>query len=129
MGGKAQGRLHSTTERQAFRRPRHPGYPKLHAGGKEKATKAKPTFVDFDDPDHAYQRSMQEYFFTPEAVVDLKPMIQKTVDETLENMKQKGAGGKPVDLVEDFDRILGVPESEKYVDSTVVPSSCLCCLA
>jgi fungal nitric oxide reductase len=33
---------------------RKPGYPDLHPGGKEKATKKKPTFVDSDDPWHAW---------------------------------------------------------------------------
>ena len=81
---------------------RKPGFPELYAGGKEKAIKKKPTFVDIDDPEHAWQRSMLEYSFTPEAIDELRPMIQQIVDDTIENMKKKDRAGKTVDFIEEF---------------------------
>uniref|UniRef100_A0A0D2Y7T4 Cytochrome P450 55A1 n=1 Tax=Fusarium oxysporum (strain Fo5176) TaxID=660025 RepID=A0A0D2Y7T4_FUSOF len=77
------------------------GFPELNAGGKQ-AAKAKPTFVDMDPPEHMQQRSMVEPTFTPEAVKNLQPYIQKTVDDLLEQMKQKGCANGPVDLVKEF---------------------------
>ncbi|KAF4415414.1 cytochrome P450 55A1 [Fusarium acutatum] len=77
------------------------GFPELSAGGKQ-AAKAKPTFVDMDSPEHMHQRSMVEPTFTPEAVKGLQPYIQKTVDDLLEQMKQKGCANGPVDLVKEF---------------------------
>ncbi|KAK2667175.1 Cytochrome P450, B-class, partial [Fusarium oxysporum f. sp. vasinfectum] len=93
------------------------GFPELNAGGKQ-AAKAKPTFVDMDPPDHMRQRGMVEPLFTPEAVKKLQPYIQQTVDDLLENLKQKGSANKQVDLVKEFAlpvpsyiiyTILGVP--------------------
>ncbi|KAF4960178.1 hypothetical protein FGADI_1197 [Fusarium gaditjirri] len=77
------------------------GFPELGAGGKQ-AAKAKPTFVDMDPPEHMQQRSMVETTFTPEAVKNLQPYIQKTVDDLLEQMRQKGCANGPVDLVKEF---------------------------
>ncbi|KAF5691804.1 cytochrome P450 monooxygenase 55A1 [Fusarium denticulatum] len=77
------------------------GFPELSAGGKQ-AAKAKPTFVDMDPPEHMHQRRMVEPTFTPEAVKNLQPYIQKTVDDLLEQMKQKGCANGPVDLVKEF---------------------------
>lgn len=45
---------------------------------------------------------MVEPLFTPEAVKKLQPYIQKTVDDLLENLKQKGSANKQVDLVKEF---------------------------
>src|SRR6476620_5325392 len=45
---------------------------------------------------------MVEPTFTPEAVKNLQPYIQKTVDDLLEQMKQKGCANGPVDLVKEF---------------------------
>ncbi|KAG5770427.1 hypothetical protein H9Q73_013185 [Fusarium xylarioides] len=77
------------------------GFPELSAGGKQ-AAKAKPTFVDMDPPEHMHQRGMVEPTFTPEAVKNLQPYIQKTVDDLLEQLKQKGCANGPVDLVKEF---------------------------
>lgn len=43
-----------------------------------------------------------ESLFTPEAVKKLQPYIKKTVDDLLENLKQKGSANKQVDLVKEF---------------------------
>lgn len=44
---------------------------------------------------------MLEYVFTPEAIDELRPMIQQIVDSSIEKMKKQG-GDKPVDLMEEF---------------------------
>ncbi|KAF6834892.1 cytochrome p450 55a3 [Colletotrichum musicola] len=77
-----------------------PGFPELSAGGKA-AAKNKPTFVDMDPPDHERQRSMVEPLFVREHIETMKPYIQRTVDELLEQMVQKGCE-EPVDLIENF---------------------------
>ncbi|KAI7766333.1 hypothetical protein LZL87_012571 [Fusarium oxysporum] len=90
----------ATSEKLSKVRTRQ-GFPELSASGKQ-AAKAKPTFVDMDPPEHMHQRSMVEPTFTPEAVKNLQPYIQRTVDDQLEQMKQKGCVNGPVDLVKEF---------------------------
>lgn len=76
------------------------GFPELSAGGKA-AAKNKPTFVDMDAPAHMHQRSMVEPFFTLEHVETMKPYIQKTVDQLLDQMVARGCA-EPVDFIENF---------------------------
>ena len=92
------------------------GFPEMTAGGKA-AAKNKPTFVDMDPPEHGKQREMVEPIFTKESVDNMRPHIQKTVDDLLDAMLKAG-GKEPVDLVEKFAHpipsyiiygILGVP--------------------
>ncbi|KAI8401354.1 hypothetical protein FOFC_18223, partial [Fusarium oxysporum] len=47
-------------------------------------------------------RRMVEQIFTQEAVEKLQPYIQKTVDDLLEDLKQKGCADGPVHLVKIF---------------------------
>lgn len=98
---------------------RTPGYPEIHESGK-KASEARPTFVNLDNPAHKTQRNMLEPAFTPEAVEKLRPMMQRTVDSVLDKMISEGCK-EPVDLVDKFCtpiptqivyRILGVPEED-----------------
>ncbi|KAL8786596.1 MAG: hypothetical protein Q9195_008153 [Heterodermia aff. obscurata] len=98
---------------------RTPGFPEIHAGG-IKALKKRPIFVNMDAPGHRIQRNMFETFFTPEAVENLRPMIQKTIDALLDSMVQKGCR-EPVDFIRNHAesipiqiiyRILGVPEAD-----------------
>ncbi|KAF6806528.1 cytochrome p450 55a3 [Colletotrichum plurivorum] len=93
-----------------------PGFPELSAGGKA-AAKNKPTFVDMDPPAHMRQRSMVEPLFVGEHVETMKPYIQRTVGQLLDQMVAKGCE-EPVDLIENFAlpvpsyiiyTILGVP--------------------
>ncbi|KAF6810483.1 cytochrome p450 55a3 [Colletotrichum sojae] len=102
----------ATDSRLSKQRTR-PGFPELSAGGKA-AAKNKPTFVDMDPPDHERQRSMVEPLFIREHVETMKPYIQRTVDELLEKMAQKGCK-EPVDLIESF--ALPVPS---YVIYTIL---------
>lgn len=48
-----------------------------------------------------HQRSMVESFFTVERVEMMKPYIQKTVDQLLDQMVARGCR-EPVDLIENF---------------------------
>ncbi|KAK7725483.1 hypothetical protein SLS63_008086 [Diaporthe eres] len=93
-----------------------PGFPELSAGGKAAANN-KPTFVDMDPPDHMHQRSMVEPLFVADHIETMKPYIQKTVDQLLDQMVAKGCK-EPIDLIENFAlpvpsyiiyTILGVP--------------------
>ncbi|KAK3939203.1 cytochrome P450 [Diplogelasinospora grovesii] len=106
----------ATDERLSKERNR-PGFPELGPGGKA-AAKNRPTFVDMDPPEHMRHRSMVETFFTTDHVESMKPYIQKTVDDLLNRVKEKGCSDGPVDLVEHFAlpvpsyiiyTILGVP--------------------
>ncbi|CCC13159.1 unnamed protein product [Sordaria macrospora k-hell] len=106
----------ATDERLSKERTR-PGFPELSAGGKE-AAKNRATFVDMDPPKHMQYRGMVQPIFNIEHIQELKPYIQKTVDDLLEKMKSKGCEGGPVDLVQNFAlpvpsyiiyTILGVP--------------------
>jgi nitric oxide reductase len=45
---------------------------------------------------------MVEPIFSPEAVKNLQPYIQKTVDGLLDELKSKGCADGPVDLVQEF---------------------------
>ncbi|KAL5360530.1 cytochrome P450 55A2 [Aspergillus floccosus] len=95
------------------------GFPEMTPGGKA-AAKNRPTFVDMDPPNHLHQRSMVSAFFTPEYIDSMKPFIQSTVDNVLNDMIAKGCD-EPVDLVEKFSlpipsiiiyHILGVPTED-----------------
>ncbi|KPM41930.1 Cytochrome P450 55A3 [Neonectria ditissima] len=105
----------ATDERLSKERNRE-GFPELSAGGKA-AARNKPTFVDMDAPAHMNQRDMVEPLFVKEHVQQMRPYIQKTVDDLLSEMIQNGCD-EPVDLVEKFAlpvpsyiiyTILGVP--------------------
>ncbi|GAB1317816.1 hypothetical protein MFIFM68171_08026 [Madurella fahalii] len=105
------------TDQRLSKERRRPGFPEFSDNGKQ-AAKQRPTFVDMDPPDHMKYRGMVESFFTPEHVKSMRPYIDKTVNDLLDRMKQKGCANGPVDLVEHFAlpvpsyiiyTILGVP--------------------
>ena len=64
---------------------------------------------------------MVEAFFTPEHVAGMRPYIQKTVDNLLEKMIQKGCEGGPVDLVANF--ALPVPSFVSFFSLYLFSSS------
>ncbi|OAQ84991.1 cytochrome p450 55a3 [Purpureocillium lilacinum] len=110
-----------------------PGFPELSAGGKE-AAKAKATFVDMDAPDHMHQRGMVEKFFDTTYVNNLRPYIQKTVDDLLDAIVAKGCDSGPIDLIKEFAlpvpsyviyHILGVPphDLEKLTHKNAIRSN------
>jgi fungal nitric oxide reductase len=88
-----------TDDRLSKQRQR-PGFPEMSAGGKE-AAKNKPTFVDMDPPNHDRQRGMVESVFTKENVDNMRPHIQKTVDDLLDAIIKTGRK-EPIDLVAKF---------------------------
>ncbi|KAF7564004.1 hypothetical protein G7046_g94 [Stylonectria norvegica] len=101
----------ATDQRLSKERVR-PGFPELSAGGKA-AGKNKPTFVDMDAPAHMHQRGMVEPLFLKAHVESMKPYIQKTVDDLLDEMTANECE-TPVDLVQNFAlpiiyTVLGVP--------------------
>ncbi|NEB76509.1 cytochrome P450 [Streptomyces sp. SID14478] len=77
---------------------RTPGFPFLSPGQRELAT-ARPSFIRMDDPEHARLRRMVTKDFLVRRVEELRPGIQRIVDEQLDAML---AGGQPADLVRDF---------------------------
>lgn len=54
-----------------------------------------------DAPAHMHQRSMVESFFAADHVETMKPYIQKTIDQLLDQMFARGCK-EPVDLIENF---------------------------
>lgn len=54
-----------------------------------------------DPPDHMHQRSMVEPLFVADHIETMKPYIQKTVDQLLDQMVAKGCK-EPIDLIENF---------------------------
>ncbi|MFJ8822969.1 cytochrome P450 [Streptomyces sp. NPDC102467] len=77
---------------------RTPGFPFLSPGQRELAT-ARPSFLRMDDPEHARLRRMVTKDFLVRRVEELRPGIQRIIDERLDAML---AGGQPADLVADF---------------------------
>ncbi|MYW66797.1 cytochrome P450 [Streptomyces sp. SID8379] len=77
---------------------RTPGFPFLSPGQRELAT-ARPSFIRMDDPEHARLRRMVTKDFLVRRVEELRPGIQRIVDERLDAML---ARGRPGDLVRDF---------------------------
>ncbi|KAE8138953.1 cytochrome P450 [Aspergillus pseudotamarii] len=96
------------------------GFPEMSPGGKA-AAKNRPTFVDMDPPDHMYQRSMVNAFFTDEYVQSCLPFIRDTVQHYLNQLIKAAKDEKEVDLVKHFalpipSRIiygmLGIPQED-----------------
>ncbi|MFJ4186528.1 cytochrome P450 [Kitasatospora sp. NPDC089509] len=78
---------------------RHPAFPLLVAGAREKLVTDNPTFLRLDDPEHARQRRMVTGEFLVKRVEALRPEIQRIVDEALDRMT---ADRTTADLVADF---------------------------
>lgn len=98
---------------------RHPAFPLLVAGARERLVTDNPTFLRLDDPEHARQRRMVTGDFLVKRVEALRPEIQRIVDEALDRMT---AGRTTADLVTDFAlpvpslvicELLGVPYEDR----------------
>ncbi|MFD5465357.1 cytochrome P450 [Kitasatospora sp. NPDC127059] len=98
---------------------RHPAFPLLVAGAREKLVTDNPTFLRLDDPEHARQRRMVTGDFLVKRVEALRPEIQRIVDEALDRMT---AGRTTADLVTEFAlpvpslvicSLLGVPYEDR----------------
>ena len=102
----------------------HPGFPETGPGGKAAARAGKPTFVDMDPPEHTCHRGMVEQDFTTAKAEEMRPDIQKIVDQVLDDMLKKP---QPVDLLASFGmpvptlviyQMLGVPyEDHEFLDT------------
>ncbi|KAI9646575.1 hypothetical protein NHQ30_004570 [Ciborinia camelliae] len=99
---------------------RQEGYPEIHEGGKVAALASAPTFVNLDDPAHFLQRNRIQPAFEKEAIEKLRPFIQSTVDQSLDQMIAEGCSS-PVDLIHKFAakiptltvyHMLGIPEED-----------------
>ncbi|MFB8170215.1 cytochrome P450 [Kitasatospora purpeofusca] len=77
---------------------RHPSFPLLVAGARGLITD-NPDFLRLDDPEHARQRRMLTGEFLVKRVEELRPEIQRIVDEALDRMT---AERTTADLVTDF---------------------------
>jgi cytochrome P450 len=78
---------------------RVPGFPFLSPGRRQLLTKAQPSFLRLDDPEHARLRRMLTGDFIVKRAESQRPQLQKIVDEALDRMIAKGS---PADLVRDF---------------------------
>lgn len=74
---------------------RHPHFPALGAGEREAAAAHRP-FIRMDPPDHTAVRRMLQGTFTVRRAQEMRPAIQKIVDEALTAML---AATPPADLV------------------------------
>src|SRR4051794_33936139 len=64
---------------------RHPRFPALGAGEREAAAAHRP-FIRMDPPDHTTVRRMLQGTFTVRRAQDMRPAIQKIVDDALTDM-------------------------------------------
>ncbi|MFE4976730.1 cytochrome P450 [Kitasatospora sp. NPDC056651] len=78
--------------------PRHPSFPVLIAGSRERIAE-NPSFLRLDDPEHARLRRMVTGDFLVKRVEAMRPDIQRIVDEALDAMTGDRA---EADLVADF---------------------------
>jgi cytochrome P450 len=60
------------------------------------------SLLDSNPPDHTRMRHAMAGAFTARRVADLEPSIARIADELIETIAQKGAGGSPIDYMEEF---------------------------
>ena len=93
------------------------GYPYQSEGLRARRTRA-PSFIGMDDPEHARLRRMVTGAFTVRRVEEMRPGIQRIVDDLIDEMV---AGSNPADLVTAFAlpvpslvicQLLGVPYAD-----------------
>jgi cytochrome P450 len=81
----------------------HPGFPWINDGLKAQCTVGPPPFVRLDGPEHARVRNLLTGHFTPRRVEDLRPRIQRIVDDCLDRVISPGP---PADLLAELARPL-----------------------
>ncbi|MET1076359.1 MAG: cytochrome P450 [Umezawaea sp.] len=82
------------TDRRVSADMTHPTYPRQAAG-----SGGTLSFIGMDDPEHARLRRMVGPVFMVKRVEEMRPMVQRIVDDALDEML---AGPNPTDLVEAF---------------------------
>ncbi|MER5953775.1 cytochrome P450 [Streptomyces sp. NPDC001893] len=80
---------------------RTPGFPFLSPAQRQLATD-RPSFIRLDDPEHARLRRMVTRDFLVRRVEELRPGIQRIVDEAIDTLDTATARDQPADLVRDF---------------------------
>jgi cytochrome P450 len=74
-------------------------------------------------PEHRRMRSLISSVFTPRRVAGMRPAIEASVDLLLDGLLETGAGGVPVDFMEEFAfqlpvsvicEMLGVPQADRH---------------
>lgn len=95
----------------------NPGYPYLQSAMRMK-TKARPSLISTDPPEHGPARRAVIGEFTVRRMAELRPRIQQTVDQHIDALL---AGPRPADLVRELSlpvpslvicELLGVPYSD-----------------
>ncbi|MFF1357377.1 cytochrome P450 [Streptomyces sp. NPDC058297] len=82
---------------------RTPGFPFLSAAQRQLATE-RPSFIRLDDPEHARLRRMVTKDFLVRRVEELRPDIQRIVDEAIDAFEATHTKGQSSDPVRDFVR-------------------------
>ncbi|HTJ68949.1 MAG TPA: cytochrome P450 [Actinospica sp.] len=81
------------------------------------------SMLEQNPPDHRRVRSLISSAFTQRRVAGLEPAIERMTDGLLDELAALGAGGAPVDFMENFAfrlpvnvicELLGVPEADRY---------------
>ena len=120
--------------RMSSQRPRHDvaAEDDVDPNDNDSAEALPPTFNSMDAPDHGAYRRLLSGKFTPKSVqANLQPYIDTIVTEHLDAIEAKGAGGTPVDLIEQLAlpipclvicELLGVPyqDRDKFHHATEV---------
>ncbi|MFD8638327.1 cytochrome P450 [Streptomyces sp. NPDC059533] len=100
----------------------HPAFPATVANVGAFAQKG--FLLSMDAPDHSLHRRMVTSEFTLNRTRKLRPRIQEIVDECVDRILEAGAGGRPVDLVQELSlpvpslvicELLGVPYESRGV--------------
>jgi cytochrome P450 len=108
---------------------RTPGFP-LVSPGSESLVENNPTFARMDAPEHPRQRAMVNAEFTNKRANELRPQVQRIVDELVDKML---AQSPPVDLFKEFAEqipsqviclVLGVPRKHRDYFQSLVNTIC-----
>ncbi len=90
-----------------------------------------PSLLFLNPPDHTRLRGLVSRAFTPRRVQALTPMAEAVTDAMLDDLAERGAGGRPVDLMATFafslpihviGGLVGVPEADHDRFRTLVPA-------
>jgi cytochrome P450 len=104
-------------DRRVSADPRREGYPHASASGRARRERGL-SFISMDDPEHRRLRRMVTGPFAIRRVEELRPLIQRIVDEQIDALLHRP---RPVDLVEAFAlpvpslvicHLLGVPYAD-----------------
>jgi len=80
------------------------------------------TMLFRNDPDHERLRRFSGWAFSPGQTVGLRPVVERLAEAAVDRLERLGAGGEPVDAMEEFAcrlpvavmcEILGIPEEDQ----------------